>query len=155
MSTIQLNTSFYSESPEATQEFAAQLAGSMRPGQWVLLHGPMGAGKTHFVRGFMRGLGMQETWRIDSPTFTIMNFYDVGPGVHHLDLFRLQDPNELDCLNIEDLLLSPSFKCVEWPDPLAPWLNEIQGYFIHIQPAAHWEQARTLQMMPLGLSNAP
>ena len=104
--------------PEQTLGVAARFAQLSQPGDLILLSGPLGAGKTHFVRGFCRGLGMADLWEVDSPTYTIVNHYDVASGVDHLDLYRFQDAADLEEIDFEDMLASDSILLVEWPERL-------------------------------------
>ena len=76
-----------SEGPEATERLAAELAGRLGPGDVVLVSGELGAGKTTFVRGAARALGVEEP--VTSPTFTIGHVYAGRLPVSHLDLYRL------------------------------------------------------------------
>lgn len=103
---------------DQTLDLAARFAGVARPGTVVLLSGPLGAGKTLFVRGFCAGLGMRDLYEVDSPTYTVCNHYDVGPGVDHLDLYRLNGPDDLEELDFDGLLADSGIKLIEWPERL-------------------------------------
>ena len=76
--------------PEQTEEFAADLAGDFAPGTTVGLVGPLGAGKTCFVRGLARGLGIDPD-EISSPTFVYLVEYPGPTSLHHADLYRFAD----------------------------------------------------------------
>jgi tRNA threonylcarbamoyladenosine biosynthesis protein TsaE len=82
-------------------------------GAVVLLDGPLGAGKTAFVRGLAQGLGCDPE-DVSSPTFTIVQEYRGSVTLQHVDLYRLSPP-EVDDLALEDLL-EDSVMAVEWPD---------------------------------------
>jgi len=84
----------------------------LRPGDVVLLEGPLGAGKTAFVRGLADGLGCDPD-AVTSPTFTIVQEYPGTTPVQHVDLYRLS-PVEVDDLGLEDLMAA-SVLAVEWP----------------------------------------
>jgi len=81
----------------------------------VYLHGPLGAGKTTLVRGFMRGMGYGAA--VKSPTYTLIEPYEVGPWqVYHLDLYRVADAAELDYLGLRELQDNHAIVLVEWPE---------------------------------------
>ena len=82
-------TSHDSQSPQETEALGAWLAGRLAPGEVVLVDGDLGAGKTTFIRGACRALGV--TTVVNSPTFTIGQRYDGAVPVSHLDLYRIAD----------------------------------------------------------------
>jgi tRNA threonylcarbamoyladenosine biosynthesis protein TsaE len=92
-----------------------QLAGSCHDPVVFYLYGPLGAGKTTLVRGFMRGLGYAAA--VKSPTYTLIEPYEVGVRhVYHLDLYRVRDAAELDYLGLRDLQDGKAVLLVEWPE---------------------------------------
>ncbi|WP_462328223.1 tRNA (adenosine(37)-N6)-threonylcarbamoyltransferase complex ATPase subunit type 1 TsaE [Thiohalocapsa halophila] len=89
--------------------------GLARAGGLVFLNGDLGAGKTTLVRGLLRGLGHQGPVR--SPTYTLVESFELPHAlVHHLDLYRIADADELEYLGIRDLLDGASLVLVEWPE---------------------------------------
>jgi tRNA threonylcarbamoyladenosine biosynthesis protein TsaE len=104
-------------SESETAAVGRDLARALAPGSVVLLLGDLGAGKTAFVRGLAEGLGVAPE-EVSSPTFTLMQEYRGGrvPLVH-VDLYRLNDPREVDELGLEELGLN-SVLAIEWADKL-------------------------------------
>ncbi len=99
---------------EATRAWGARLAACCGPGLLVFLSGELGAGKTTLVRGLLRALG--HTGAVKSPTYTLIESYQPGDfPVHHLDLYRLADAEELEWLGYRDLLTPDALCLIEWP----------------------------------------
>lgn len=103
--------------PEATEALGRKLAALARPGDVVLLEGPIGAGKSCLARAFIRArLGDHE--EVPSPTFTLVQVYDDrGTEIWHADLYRLTHPDEVWELGL-DQAFETSICLVEWPDRL-------------------------------------
>lgn len=80
----------------------------------ITLDGGLGAGKTTFVRHLLQALGVQG--RIKSPTYAVMEAYDVGWPVSHFDFYRFQDPQEWEDAGFRDVFAMPGLKLCEWPD---------------------------------------
>jgi tRNA threonylcarbamoyladenosine biosynthesis protein TsaE len=105
---------FTTSSAEETETVAAQLAESLNPGDVVVLAGELGSGKTTFVRGAARALGVET--RVTSPTFAIGNVYDGRLGeVAHVDLYRLDQIDVGDEAVLDDFLTPARISFVEWP----------------------------------------
>ncbi len=104
-----------SEDPERTEALGAELAATLKPGDVVLVHGDLGAGKTTFVRGALRALGV--TRAVTSPTFTIGRRYEDGDvPISHLDLHRLASLDDEDPALLEDYVDEQHIAFVEWPE---------------------------------------
>jgi tRNA threonylcarbamoyladenosine biosynthesis protein TsaE len=101
------------ESEAETIAAGRDLGSQLMPGAVVLLQGPLGAGKTAFVRGLAIGLGVEGD-DVSSPTFTIVQEYRGRVTLQHVDLYRL-GPAEVDDLALEDLMAG-AVMAVEWPD---------------------------------------
>jgi len=103
--------------PAATAALARTLAAHVRPGDAILLAGPLGAGKTALARAFLRALTADPGLEVPSPSFTLVQSYDTPAGpVHHFDLWRLDDPAGLAELGWDDA--RAGIVLVEWPDRL-------------------------------------
>ena len=101
-----------------TEALAAELATALAPGDVVLISGELGAGKTTFVRGACRALGIEGP--VTSPTFTIGSRHRGRLAVAHLDLYRLTDGGDEDPALLADYLTPDTVAFVEWPER-APW----------------------------------
>jgi tRNA threonylcarbamoyladenosine biosynthesis protein TsaE len=104
-------------SDEETQDRAAALAAVLAPGDIVVLSGTLGAGKTTFVKGVARGLGVRE--RVTSPTFVLVRQHDCvnGRGIttlHHADVYRVGDLDEVWDLALGELVEESGVALVEW-----------------------------------------
>jgi tRNA threonylcarbamoyladenosine biosynthesis protein TsaE len=81
----------------------------------VFLKGDLGAGKTTWVQSFIQSLGIQDP--ITSPTYTLVESYESSAfNIHHFDLYRLNDPNELELIGIRDYFSDEAFCLIEWPE---------------------------------------
>ena len=101
--------------PAATRQLAATLAPHLRAGDVVALIGDLGAGKTQFVQGVACGLGIQD--QVTSPTFNIQITYEGGRlPLHHFDLYRLEQEEELDDIGFYDTIESDGVSFLEWGD---------------------------------------
>ncbi len=98
----------------ATTAFGRKLAGALRPGDVVTLSGPLSAGKTTLVRGLLASLGHHG--EVPSPSFAIVQPYEaLSPPVWHVDLYRIENPAELEELGLEDIG-GDGVLIVEWPE---------------------------------------
>jgi tRNA threonylcarbamoyladenosine biosynthesis protein TsaE len=110
-----------SDGPEQTEAAGAQLAASLEPGDVVLVEGEMGAGKTTFVRGAARALGVSGP--VTSPTFTLGNRYAGSVPIAHLDLHRLSTLDGEDPGLLDDYVDAATISFVEWPEVAEPELE--------------------------------
>jgi len=108
-------------SADATRSLAAAVAGLARAGDIVVLAGDLGSGKTVFVQGFARALGVTEP--VTSPTFTLVRPYR-GSGLQllHADVYRLDHLSEVEDLGLIEQLDDRSVACIEWGDLVEPAL---------------------------------
>ena len=121
-------------SEEATRISAHELAADLGPRTVLSLEGPLGAGKTCFVKGLASGLGLDPA-SVSSPTFTLVHEYDGGrlPLVH-MDLYRIESEAELDGLGLDDYLAGPLVSAIEWG-----------GKFASALPPGAWRISFTIE----------
>lgn len=109
-----------SRSPEETRILGAALAPAMVPGDVVSLSGDLGAGKTVFVQGLARALGVETP--VTSPTFTLVHEYRGRYPIRHLDVYRLDSFQEVIDLGFEELFDPEAVLVIEWGDAVSPLL---------------------------------
>jgi tRNA threonylcarbamoyladenosine biosynthesis protein TsaE len=140
------------ESPAAMRALGERLAKELQAGDTLLVNGDLGAGKTTLAQGIAYGLGITEA--VTSPTFTLVAehlipSHDNGIGkLYHLDLYRLDDPGDLESIGYDDYL-SPAdgVSLIEWPERAGGWLPD-HAYVIEIAyagPDRRMVQIRKLQ----------
>jgi len=97
-----------------TTSIGEKVSGKLMPGDVIAMYGDLGAGKTAFVRGLAKGLGL--SGRVSSPTFTIVNEYLGKTTLYHFDMYRLKNADELFDIGWEDYLESGGICVVEWSE---------------------------------------
>ena len=108
---------------------------------YLELHGPLGAGKTTFVRHLLHALGVQG--RVKSPTYAVMEPYELpGGAVWHFDFYRFNDPQEWEDAGFRDVFASAGLKLAEWPEKAAELLP-LADLRIHIEPRS--DEARDVR----------
>jgi len=119
----------------ACAEAAVRLAGQPAlHDAFIALHGPLGAGKTTFVRHLLRALGV--TGRIKSPSYAVLEPHQAGSlAISHFDFYRFADPQEWVDAGFRDLFAAPGLKLVEWPEK-ATGMLPVPDLDLHLQPAA-------------------
>lgn len=96
-------------------ELATEYAGRLKASDVVFLHGNLGAGKTTFVKGVLRSLGYNGN--VKSPTYTLVESYEFeSVTIHHFDLYRLANPEELEWIGLRDYFNENSICFIEWPE---------------------------------------
>jgi tRNA threonylcarbamoyladenosine biosynthesis protein TsaE len=133
---------FTTHSESETAGAARELAPTLPAGAVVLLMGDLGAGKTAFVRGLAEGLGLEPA-DVSSPTFTLIQEYRGGRvPLLHVDLYRLNDPREIDDLGLDELG-SEAVVAIEWADKL-PRSPE-HAIVVRIEHAGDTERVVTIE----------
>jgi tRNA threonylcarbamoyladenosine biosynthesis protein TsaE len=113
---------FESTSVEQTEAIAADLASKLTGAELIALEGDLGAGKTQFVRGIVKGLN-GDGRSVSSPTFVLLNVYDGGRlTVFHLDAYRVHGAEDFEAIGFTELLEQGGVIAVEWPQRIAALL---------------------------------
>lgn len=152
MNIHQLPYTTQTRNAEETFRLASDFARVPLTGDVVLLQGKLGAGKTQFVRGFCAGLGLVDLFDVDSPTYTLVNHYDVAPGVDHIDLYRCENETELEEIGLAELLDSSTIKLIEWPERLERFSPQKSAYWVRFQITG--EQTRRITIAVLDQESA-
>lgn len=135
-------------SPELMADAGAALGRVVAAGDAVALVGELGAGKTVFVQGLARGLGVPDSTPVTSPTFTLVNEYRGGRlPLFHVDLYRLEREEELEDIGLDDLYRGDAVVAVEWFDRFP---GAAPRDYLEVRIAGVSETARRLEITPRG-----
>jgi tRNA threonylcarbamoyladenosine biosynthesis protein TsaE len=113
-----------SNSPEETAALGTMLGQLMHPGDFIALIGDLGAGKTHFVQGLARGIGVPADVCVSSPSYTLLNEYMGRVPLYHFDLYRLSGDDDIFDLGFEEYFFGEGVSVVEWADRLCAALPD-------------------------------
>ena len=130
-------------SAEETRTLAAALAAALPPESTLALHGDLGVGKTTFVQGLARGLGISEG--VTSPTFNIFTLHRGRTNLLHLDAYRIGSAREVEDLLLSDFMIPPWCLAVEWPDKIAAWLP---AGTLHLDLGITADERHTVKLRP-------
>lgn len=139
---------FMSNSVAQTERFGARLGAQLQVGDVLCLSGELGAGKTALARGIAHGWGT--TFRVTSPTFTVINEYPRstdGRILYHMDSYRLESEDDIISVGIEDILLAEETVMIEWPERLDTFLPA-ERLLIALTPVE--ETKRRIRLEALG-----
>lgn len=137
-----LRAGVVTSSAEESRAIAEEFARALPPDTVLALHGDLGVGKTTFVQGLARGLGVTDP--VTSPTFNIFTLHKgAGRVLVHMDAYRLENDRQLDALMLEDFLVSPWCLAVEWPEKIAGW---IPAGALHLELGITPDERHTLRL---------
>ncbi len=109
-------------SPAETLEFGRTLAHDLESPCLVLLEGDLGSGKTTLTKGIISGLGLAREDEVTSPSFTLVHEYGQGKKAYHVDLYRIEGPQELATLGLDELFGQSAIVIIEWGEKLGDYL---------------------------------
>ena len=113
---------YSSNSPKETENIAKAFAKELKSGDVICLNGDLGVGKTAFVQGLAKALGVSEP--ISSPTFTIVNCYDAKLPIYHFDVYRIEDCDEMYEIGYEEYVYGDGITIIEWQEKIKEILPE-------------------------------
>lgn len=109
----------------------------------ICLFGELGAGKTTFIKGFVAGVGGEESQIVNSPTFMYLNIYKGNRIIYHFDLYRLQSSDEFLSMGFDEMLFGDGISCIEWSERIERLLppNCMRIFITHVS-----ENVRQIRM---------
>ena len=143
-----MNYKITTNSPTETLEFGKRFGSKMRGGEVVALCGPLGSGKTHLIKGIVKGLDAEGTVNeVTSPTFVLVNEYTGRLDVFHIDAYRLDSISQFEQIGFDDYCYPGSVVLIEWADKIIKALTGIN--YIKIELAHLNESARSIHISNL------
>jgi tRNA threonylcarbamoyladenosine biosynthesis protein TsaE len=137
------------EGPDQTLCLGRVFGDMLAEGSLVAMMGDLGSGKTVLAKGIAQGLGVHDEREVTSPSFVLLNEYQGRLLVHHVDLFRLQDPAEVENLGWEEFISGPGVTLVEWAEKV-PSLLPAERIEVHLQ----WLSPRERRLVFIGKGKA-
>lgn len=130
-----------SQSIDETMQLGMRVAAALKGGEIIALTGELGAGKTVFVKGLAKGLGIDDV--ITSPTFVLVRTYTGRMPLHHIDLYRLETSNDLDSIGIDDYLSSGGVLAIEWAEK---FMSDLPRPLLHITIESAEDDCRLIRV---------
>ncbi len=138
---------YTTNSADETRDLGQRIAAHLKPGDVIALVGPLGAGKTQFVKGLAAGLGVADQRSVNSPTFVLVQEYHGRLTLYHLDAYRLGSVKELSAIGFDELCDSGGVVVVEWADKVKSVLPQ-SAIWIEFTPSSESERKVTCRGAP-------
>ncbi len=135
-------------SPQETINLGKKIGTSLQGGEVFAINGPLGAGKTHFIKGIAQGLGAENLGQVNSPTFVLVNEYEGRLMLYHLDAYRLEGDDQLEMLGFDDYLSPDSVVLIEWADKVSGVLASITCIDIRLDHVDQTHRKVTMGHLP-------
>ena len=118
------NQIFKTENPEETQTLGEKLGKTLKQGDVIALVGDLGTGKTCLTQGIARGVGIAPGEVVNSPSYILINEYNGATPIYHIDLYRLEDINEIAELGLSEYMEGDGICIIEWAERMAESLPD-------------------------------
>ena len=135
-------------SPAETIELGRKIGFQLKGGEIIALIGPLGSGKTHLVKGGAAGAGAEDTRKVSSPTFVIVNEYVGRFDIYHVDAYRLRSEAEFEMLGFDEFCYPRSVVLIEWADKLSSALTGIDCIDVDISHESASARKIRIENMP-------
>ena len=137
-----------SNSPEETIELGQRIGSQLKGGEVIGICGLLGSGKTHLIKGIAAGAGAEDSKRVNSPTFVIVNEYAGRLDIYHIDAYRLNSIAEFEMIGFDEYCRPQSVVLIEWADKIESALQAIDYIRIELQHAG--ETRRKIRIQNIG-----
>ena len=117
---------FISNSPQETIEIGRKIGSQLKGGEIIGICGQLGSGKTHLIKGIAAGAGAEDSRKVNSPTFVIVNEYAGRLDIFHIDAYRLSSISEFESLGFDDFCYPQSVVLIEWADKIESALRTVK-----------------------------
>ncbi|MBP8303073.1 MAG: tRNA (adenosine(37)-N6)-threonylcarbamoyltransferase complex ATPase subunit type 1 TsaE [Phycisphaerae bacterium] len=122
-----------SASVQETVALGERIGQGLQGGEVFAVTGPLGSGKTHLIKGIVRGCGHPDQDPVSSPTFVLVNEYEGRFRIYHIDAYRLRSAQEFEMLGFEEILDPGAVVLIEWADKVAASLQSVRCIHIHLE----------------------
>mgnify|MGYP001360952915 FL=1 len=120
------NFDVISGSPQETIEIGRKIGSQLKGGEIIGICGQLGSGKTHLIKGIAAGAGAEDSRKVNSPTFVIVNEYAGRLDIFHIDAYRLSSISEFESLGFDDFCYPQSVVLIEWADKIESALRTVK-----------------------------
>ncbi len=139
-----MDSRIVSNSPEETIELGRKIGSKLKGGEIIGVCGELGSGKTHIIKGIAAGAGAEDSKRVTSPTFVIVNEYTGRLDIYHIDAYRLNSTDEFEMIGFDDYCGGESVVVIEWADKIESALEGTD--YIRIELLHAGESRREIHM---------
>ena len=139
-----MDSRIVSNSPEETIELGRKIGSKLKGGEIIGVCGELGSGKTHIIKGIAAGAGAEDSKRVTSPTFVIVNEYTGRLDIYHIDAYRLNSTEEFEMIGFDDYCDGESVVVIEWADKIESALEGTD--YIRIELLHAGESRREIHM---------